>query len=355
MPRQISCLSSLLFLLVLSGAIPLAAETLTHPQILTVDGCGKPLPVRLGNPDGFKQFNVDLDAYKKNEAARMVKVLSSVCQALPKDRQIVDDKIDSVRLINAQGAEDPTPYIGGRVLLIEFVGGKFGEATFRAALIRALEKGSVTHSGFDCAKATRNVEQVICAEPDLANDDRDLSEIYRQALKSAASNPAQRRRLVQAQRDWLAQRDSHCISGTPPSDEKGSETTIACLKSQYENRMEALTNPSPESAPQAASAATYFDPISKGSLTFDSHADGTAQFEISNGNARGVCDLGSDAATPAHKTASNAYEWADTASNCKVTLTPAGDRIQVSYEGDCFSVYCGVHATDFQGEYRKKK
>ena len=350
LPLLETCFVLFIALLAVSPAV---AQS-THPQILTFDGCGKTLPVKLGNPQDFKQFNVDLEAYKKNEAARMIKVLASVCQQSATAKQNVNNKIDSIRLINAQGAEDPNPYIGGRVLLIEFVGGKFNEADFHAALVKALARGSIIRAGFDCAKATRPSEHLICDEPDLARADQEMADSYRQALAAIGNNPAQRKQFIQSQRDWLAQRDNQCILGKPPSDEKGWETTVTCLLTQYQSRMDALDKAA-SAPPQASSGAVYSDKDSNGELDFDVHTDGTAQFEISNGSARGICNLSSAPENPVKKTSSGTYLFTDTDSSCKVTFAVSADHVEVSHEGEYFSMYCGVHAPDFDGTYTKKK
>ncbi|HLJ85721.1 MAG TPA: hypothetical protein VKZ53_02805 [Candidatus Angelobacter sp.] len=76
-------------------------QTLAHPQILTVEDCGKPLSSTIGNPQGLHRVNVDLEEYRKNDAARMVKALTTLCRTSAFDREIVNGRIDSMRLVYA--------------------------------------------------------------------------------------------------------------------------------------------------------------------------------------------------------------------------------------------------------------
>lgn len=58
-------------------------------------------------------------------------------------------------------------------------------------------------ASFDCATARPGAEQMVCADPQLAAADREMSRAYRRALGSGA-DPAD---LRQEQRDWLAIRE----------------------------------------------------------------------------------------------------------------------------------------------------
>lgn len=56
---------------------------------------------------------------------------------------------------------------------------------------------------YDCARASGPVETAVCADPDLAQLDRELARVYRLARKAPDAD-----RLVPAQRRWLEVRDS---------------------------------------------------------------------------------------------------------------------------------------------------
>lgn len=59
---------------------------------------------------------------------------------------------------------------------------------------------------FDCATAKREVEQVICADPQLGVLDRQIAEAYARVLKSAGKRGADG--LRKSQRDFLVTRDA---------------------------------------------------------------------------------------------------------------------------------------------------
>lgn len=219
----------------------------SRPGLLTVQGCGKPLPMVVGNIDTFRQFQVDLDAYRRSEAAAFGKAVAGLCAESPHYRELIDRGVREIRVLNAQGADDPTPYLGGQVLIIEFVGGDVDQARLQHKLAKALDRGSVIKPSFDCARATRAVDQLICAEPDLARDDADLADSYKTALKADTAQPALAAKLRQEQRNWLTQRDAHCAAGANP---RPDDAAVSCLHGAYRQRIEALNGvaPSPEPA-----------------------------------------------------------------------------------------------------------
>ncbi|WP_226978006.1 lysozyme inhibitor LprI family protein, partial [Xanthomonas sp. LMG 12461] len=106
------------------------------------------------------------------------------------------------------------------------------------ALLLALgwmpEAGAVS---FDCSKATTAVERLLCTDKRLDATEEWLALRYA-ALRDVVP-AAQRPGVRNAQRDWLAQRQS-CLAETDPG---------ACLKQRMEARVRALDA---EFAPQAA-------------------------------------------------------------------------------------------------------
>ena len=66
-------------------------------------------------------------------------------------------------------------------------------------------------ASFDCDKASRPVDRLICGLSPLADADRQLAERYRVAL-AAAPDDATRSRRRDEQRSWLKQRDRQCAA-----------------------------------------------------------------------------------------------------------------------------------------------
>ncbi|PSO33859.1 tetratricopeptide repeat protein [Bradyrhizobium sp. MOS002] len=78
-------------------------------------------------------------------------------------------------------------------------------AKFGGEPLRPLAATSGNGPSFDCATAKREVEKVICADPQLGVLDRQIAETYERVLKSARSRSAGD--LRRTQRDFLATRN----------------------------------------------------------------------------------------------------------------------------------------------------
>ncbi len=87
-------------------------------------------------------------------------------------------------------------------------------------------------ASFDCSKATRAVDRMICADARLSQADRDLAQAYKAALAGAQSD-RDRERLRDSQRLWLANRDARCLPMVPAG-------ASACLKTEYTTRLAQL-------------------------------------------------------------------------------------------------------------------
>jgi tetratricopeptide (TPR) repeat protein len=79
-------------------------------------------------------------------------------------------------------------------------------AKFGAEPVRPLNAASGGGPSFDCATAKREVEKVICADPQLAVLDRQIADTYARVLKSTSSRTAAE--LRRTQRDFLATRNT---------------------------------------------------------------------------------------------------------------------------------------------------
>lgn len=80
--------------------------------------------------------------------------------------------------------------------------------------------------GFDCTKARILAEVVICANPDLAEADAKLSQLYKEAMLNAPS-PEIGTRIRSEQQIWLAGYRNRC-------------DTVVCLHEAYKNRISVL-------------------------------------------------------------------------------------------------------------------
>jgi len=102
---------------------------------------------------------------------------------------------------------------------------KPSEASSESATIVA--SAPVTPS-FDCAKASHEVEELICKDAELADLDRSLADLYAVVLKNT---PASEQKMLKAeQRGWVKGRNDCWKS----SDERG------CVKREYEVRISEL-------------------------------------------------------------------------------------------------------------------
>jgi tetratricopeptide (TPR) repeat protein len=88
---------------------------------------------------------------------------------------------------------------GRRSMIAEIA--KFGDEPRRP-----LAANSGNGPSFDCATAKREVEKVICADPQLGVLDRQIAETYERVLKSASKRSAGD--LRRTQRDFLATRNA---------------------------------------------------------------------------------------------------------------------------------------------------
>jgi uncharacterized protein YecT (DUF1311 family) len=89
----------------------------------------------------------------------------------------------------------------------------------------------------DCGKARVPIEQMICADGDMARFNGDLQRAY--DSRRATLPPSGRDRLKQEERDWIDQRNSSC--NAPPSG-TWSETDLRKLKNCFIEKTQARTN-----------------------------------------------------------------------------------------------------------------
>lgn len=70
--------------------------------------------------------------------------------------------------------------------------------------------GSLQATSFDCAKASTNIEKMICASPPVSNMDEQLAVAYKAALEKVADKDG----LKQQQRTWLKETRNACKDST---------------------------------------------------------------------------------------------------------------------------------------------
>src|SRR5512133_2601428 len=97
---------------------------------------------------------------------------------------------------------------------------------------------------FDCAKARRADEKVVCATPDLAFLDRLVADAYAAAL---ARDAAKADALRDRQRKWVAGR-TECFDERD-GERPDAETSAACLRREYGSRLSDLVEVKPPLPP----------------------------------------------------------------------------------------------------------
>lgn len=107
-------------------------------------------------------------------------------------------------------------------------------------LIAALAAVSTVHAAsFDCAKATKPVEKVICTTPSLSQADETLAQDYRRLMEGLP--PALKPILQKGQRSWLAYVPLYCSSDGRGTIGKPADFA-QCVTQEYAQRVRSLQN-----------------------------------------------------------------------------------------------------------------
>lgn len=112
--------------------------------------------------------------------------------------------------------------------------------TCKAISLLMLAAGPVSAASFDCAKATRPQEKLICASPEVSRLDSSMASSYKallQRLSPEAQNDVRR-----SQREWLAFWPTSCRRGDDPLDPK-SKDAQDCAQARYKDRISLLEAP----------------------------------------------------------------------------------------------------------------
>lgn len=100
---------------------------------------------------------------------------------------------------------------------------------------REISKNSVISPSFDCAKATTEVEKLICSDAELAELDLEMSNSYA-AFMATLDEEFYRKKLVRKQHAWLGYRGKLSCFNT------NNKKKTDCLKKAYVRRIENLSN-----------------------------------------------------------------------------------------------------------------
>ena len=99
---------------------------------------------------------------------------------------------------------------------------------------REISKNTVISPSFDCAKATTEVEKLICSDAELAELDREMAKAYSE-LNSSFSKKKDQKQLSRRQRIWLNNRSKvPCMIKADTAQKK------ECLRHVYEYRIQKL-------------------------------------------------------------------------------------------------------------------
>jgi uncharacterized protein len=101
-------------------------------------------------------------------------------------------------------------------------------SSLAAALCLAAGTAWAASPSFDCAKASHEVEKLICNDAELAKLDRSLSDLYGTVLKHTPAG--QQKMLKTEQRGWVKGRNDCWKSG----DMRG------CVAAEYKTRIDEL-------------------------------------------------------------------------------------------------------------------
>lgn len=110
---------------------------------------------------------------------------------------------------------------------------KYTLLSFVSLLMFSNEISAKTAPGFDCNKASTEVEKLICSNDELAKLDVEMNKSYHAFMKTL-DEEYYRNKLKKKQREWLKYiTKAPCFSGTDK---------INCLKNVYAFRVQQLTN-----------------------------------------------------------------------------------------------------------------
>lgn len=93
-------------------------------------------------------------------------------------------------------------------------------------------------TSFDCTKAARPLEQLICSDPALRAQDDKMAALYSSALTKVSDGG--KRILRDGQRQWLQYIQTVCAN--VDGNVEGPKEAVRCLRNEYEQRLRALSH-----------------------------------------------------------------------------------------------------------------
>jgi hypothetical protein len=123
------------------------------PRIAVIEGCGRPLPAFLGNAGDLKaMFDADPASFIRLLADSYAKDVTRLCKGSLKLRNTLTAHVATICFVAAAGVDDPYPYVGGDMLIIETRPGDYSHERFRRDLAKAIERGSIAEPSMECRR-----------------------------------------------------------------------------------------------------------------------------------------------------------------------------------------------------------
>jgi uncharacterized protein YecT (DUF1311 family) len=238
-------------------------------------------------------------------------------------------------------------------------------AFFLALLFAALLPAAArAQASFDCAKAAKPVEHLICGDPQLARLDGAMGRRY--AARRQTVPPSQRHDLLTQQLSWLDYRLQLCQvpdSGAIVPDRR--QEMVDCLADLYRHRIAQL-DPPLVLPPQHAQLkpddvlGRWFYVASGGEMTLDRAERGQLSLSIEtvSGPTYHTCSVAAGDAVldgdVVHLTIDDDDYSTDPPKpgQCRIAIRFVGDRAMVAAEGAVCRNFCGARGM-FEGEYRR--
>ena len=145
-------------------------------------------------------------------------------------------------------------------------------------LLCACANSAVLAQSFDCAKASKPVERLICADPALAALDGALGAEVKKALAAA---PADRQALLADARRWLAERDKRCPLPAVALTAADRSSAASCLTAAYRERIAALqSKPASGTSPRTSAKTALCQQLANDYKARRKEADDSSPLQV---------------------------------------------------------------------------
>ncbi|GHV16901.1 hypothetical protein AGMMS49938_17320 [Fibrobacterales bacterium] len=181
-------------------------------------------------------------------------------------------------------------------------------------------------TSFDCAKASTDVENLICTTEDLAEYDQKMADLYKKVSKDPS--------VKEEQRKWIKERNA-------------CKSDVDCLRDQYKFRIRDFTKASEQGA---AFAGKWDYTNCSGDLEIKNCSGKQCGFAIETvcGSSFSSCSVEGKLTLQSNKTANSVKN------GCTISfqVNEKGNLV-VKNKGDKCSYDCGARAY-YDGEYKRK-